>query len=279
MSITAAMVVYNEEKRIEAALKSVASWCDEIIVMDRNSTDRTREIAGKYTDKIIIVQNRDFQPADNEVWLSQVTKEWVIGMTASDLIHPGLAAQIAELIKTPDFPYDIIQIPFRRYVLGLETPRSPWYSELSPGSVFRKSVARVNKDLVHAALWFDTERIYKMRNSEEFCMYHLTHSTADMMMDRHAIYFRAEAKYFPKDQSLWKAFSGIFRGFYILIFKRRTFLMGWDGAALSMAYLSYWMLRFVYIWEARSGKATEAYAKIRSEIEKAWAGSGDVKKN
>jgi hypothetical protein len=107
-------------------------------------------------------------------------------------------------------------------------------------------------------------------------MYHLTHSTVDIMMDRHAIYCRADARLFPKDKPLRAAFADILRGLYVLLVKRRTYLMGWNGAALGMAYLSYWMLRFVYIWEARSPKAFETYGKIQAEIEKAWADSGQT---
>ena len=43
-SISAGLVVFNEEDRLESTLRSVR-WCDEIIVVDKQSTDRTREIA------------------------------------------------------------------------------------------------------------------------------------------------------------------------------------------------------------------------------------------
>ncbi len=271
MSITAILILYNEEKRIEATLKSF-KWCDEIIVLDRNSSDRTREIVKKYTSKLFVLPNREFDPQDNQVWLSNVTGEWVLIITASDLIHPELARQMKELTENPSFDYDVVHVPFRRYVLGLETPHSPWYSEVAP-ALSRKSVIRVNPDSVHGVISFDTDRHYKMQNSSEFCLYHLTHSTVDMMMDRHTLYCRAEARLFPKDKPLWKIFSSIFRALYVLIFKRRTFLMGWDGIALGTAYLSYWMLNFVYIWEARFSRAPQTYAKIHSEIEKAWIDS------
>lgn len=270
MSITAVLIVYNEEKRIEATLKSF-KWCDEIIVMDRNSSDRTREIAKKYTSKIFLLPSSEFSPQDNNAWLPHVTGEWVLQVTASDLIHPVLAGRIKELTEDSSFKYDVIHVPFRRYVLGLETLRSPWYSELSPSLLSRKSVIRIDPGSVHGAIYFDTERHYNMPNSDKFCMYHLTHSSVDIMMDRHMVYCRAEARLYPKDKPLRAAFADVFRGLYILLVKRRTFLMGWNGVALGLAYLSYWMLRFVYIWEARAPKASETYAKIQAEMEKAWA--------
>ncbi|MGH9880638.1 MAG: glycosyltransferase, partial [Pyrinomonadaceae bacterium] len=46
MKISAAIITLNEEANIQAACESV-SWADEIVVVDSQSTDRTREIAGQ----------------------------------------------------------------------------------------------------------------------------------------------------------------------------------------------------------------------------------------
>ena len=50
--ISACIISFNEEKKIEECLQSLQPVADEIIVVDSLSSDRTREIAGKYTDKI-----------------------------------------------------------------------------------------------------------------------------------------------------------------------------------------------------------------------------------
>jgi (heptosyl)LPS beta-1,4-glucosyltransferase len=43
MKITAAIITFNEEAKIEDALRSV-EWADEVLVVDSGSTDRTREL-------------------------------------------------------------------------------------------------------------------------------------------------------------------------------------------------------------------------------------------
>ena len=45
-AVSAIVVCFNEEDRIEACLRSLA-WCAEIIVVDSYSTDRTPEICGE----------------------------------------------------------------------------------------------------------------------------------------------------------------------------------------------------------------------------------------
>ena len=52
MEISLCMIVKNEEPTLEKCLTSVASAVDEIIIVDTGSTDRSKEIAQKFTDKV-----------------------------------------------------------------------------------------------------------------------------------------------------------------------------------------------------------------------------------
>lgn len=279
MSITALITVYNEEARVESVLKCVR-WCDEIVVVDKNSTDRTREIAAKYASKVLVYDNREFAPVPvTKLWLQHASGDWILALSAGDVLGPDFASKVRELIDNPGFEYDVIHVPFHRYVLGLETPRSPWYDRLNPSLLFKKSVLQFDESSVHGAIYFDTSKHYRMDADASTGIYHLTHPSVDVMMDRHMVYWRGEANVFPAAKSLRGPLIDIAKAVYRLLFKRRTWLMGWDGVGLGMAYLSYWILRFVYIWEKRRSKAPETYARIRADIERAWADEAAVKKN
>lgn len=52
MTISVCMIVKNEENCLERCLDSLKGIADELIIVDTGSTDRTKEIAGKYTDKV-----------------------------------------------------------------------------------------------------------------------------------------------------------------------------------------------------------------------------------
>ena len=52
VSISLCMIVKNEEQVLARCLDSVRGLMDEIIIVDTGSTDQTKAIAAKYTDKI-----------------------------------------------------------------------------------------------------------------------------------------------------------------------------------------------------------------------------------
>lgn len=267
-TIAASMSVFNEELRIESTLRSLV-WCDEIIILDKESTDRTVQIAKRYTNKIISTPHREFRHDEIKLVFERIQSEWILGLTASDMVSPQLAYQIRNLINQRDFPYDVIHVPFRRYVLGLESPHSPWHSKLNP-LLYRKRVTKIDEHSVHGALTFDTKRHYKMPYSKKYCIYHLTHSTADIMMDRHLRYWRAEAEVIPNNSLFWRPLKDVLRSFFVVTFRKRTWLMGWDGIALAMAFLSYFMMQFVYVWEKKRSKAPQTYREIRDSIMAEW---------
>ena len=52
--VSLCMIVKNEERFLEACLESVKDYVDEINIVDTGSTDRTLEIARRYTDRIVL---------------------------------------------------------------------------------------------------------------------------------------------------------------------------------------------------------------------------------
>ena len=52
ITVSLCMIVKNEEAVLARCLDSLKNLMDEIIIVDTGSTDRTKEIAMQYTDKI-----------------------------------------------------------------------------------------------------------------------------------------------------------------------------------------------------------------------------------
>lgn len=81
MKVSYAFIVKNEEDHLENALKSIEG-ADEIVIVDTGSTDRTLEIARKYTDKIFEFPWIDDFAAARNFAISKCTGDWVQSIDA-----------------------------------------------------------------------------------------------------------------------------------------------------------------------------------------------------
>ncbi|MBK9707423.1 MAG: glycosyltransferase family 2 protein [Acidobacteria bacterium] len=95
MKISASIIVRNEEENV-AALCENLSWADEIVIVDSDSTDRTKEIALRYTDKVF---NREFRgyKDKHEFADSQTTGDWIFWIDADERLNPELLESIERL--------------------------------------------------------------------------------------------------------------------------------------------------------------------------------------
>lgn len=92
------LVTHNEEKNIEDCLKSV-SWADEIVLVDGESTDRTVEIARRYTDKILVKKNA---PCETQrlAGIERATGEWILLVDADERVTDELRDEIRGALQS-----------------------------------------------------------------------------------------------------------------------------------------------------------------------------------
>ena len=84
--ISVCSIVKNEEKNIEKMLSSVQKYGFEIIVVDTGSTDRTRQIALEYTDKVYDFEWCDDFAAAKNYAASKASNNWILFMDADEWI-------------------------------------------------------------------------------------------------------------------------------------------------------------------------------------------------
>ena len=85
ITVSLCMIVKNEEQILQRCLDSLAGLMDEIIIVDTGSTDATKEIAAKYTDKVYdFVWIDDFSAARNFAF-SKAGMEYIYSADADEM--------------------------------------------------------------------------------------------------------------------------------------------------------------------------------------------------
>ena len=91
------MIVKNEESVLARCLDCVKQFADEIIIVDTGSTDRTKEIAYQYTDKVYdFVWCDDFSVA-RQFSFSLATMDYIMWLDADDVIEYNEIEKINQL--------------------------------------------------------------------------------------------------------------------------------------------------------------------------------------
>ena len=123
--LSCTIICYDEEESIRAALESV-KWCDEIVVVDSFSRDRTVAICREYTDRVYqrewpgFVEQKAFA-------LEQTRYPWVLNLDADERVSPELRREIEETLRAPKA--DGYYIPRLVYYLGRWWHRGGWYPD------------------------------------------------------------------------------------------------------------------------------------------------------
>lgn len=92
------IICFNEEDRIERVLDAVQDLTDDIVIVDSGSTDKTLEIAKKYTDRIFHKDWEGYGP--QKVFAQEQCKyDWILNLDADEILLDDVKANIRTLFN------------------------------------------------------------------------------------------------------------------------------------------------------------------------------------
>lgn len=97
--ISAIVLTHNDEATLPRCLKSL-SWCDEVIVVDDESTDGTVAVAKKFDAKVFVHTFNDDFAAQRNFGLEKAKGSWVLFVDSDEVVTPHLAGEIRKAMKT-----------------------------------------------------------------------------------------------------------------------------------------------------------------------------------
>ncbi len=115
--LSVAVIARDEEDRLADCLESVR-WAREIVVLDSGSSDRTVEVARRYTD-LVFRQDWLGYVAQKNSALDRCTRPWILSLDADERVSEGLRREIFRTLERPDGELpDGFRVPRRTFYLG-----------------------------------------------------------------------------------------------------------------------------------------------------------------
>ncbi|WP_306481128.1 glycosyltransferase family 2 protein [Bacillus toyonensis] len=100
ITISLCMIVKNEESSLGQCLQSIEGVPDEIIIVDTGSTDKTKEIALKWTSHVLDFEwINDFAAARNFAF-QHATMDYILWLDADDVFLKKDYQRLSKIIKT-----------------------------------------------------------------------------------------------------------------------------------------------------------------------------------
>jgi glycosyltransferase involved in cell wall biosynthesis len=151
LKISATIITFNEESNIRAACESVA-WADELVVVDSNSTDATRELAAACGARVIVNDWPGFG-AQKQFAVDQAQHEWIFSLDADERVSDELKRSV-EALRNAKNPADGYRVARRTFYQDRWIRGGGWYPDRQL-RLFRKTKGRWKQRHIHESVTMD----------------------------------------------------------------------------------------------------------------------------
>ena len=149
--VSGLIITHNEEKNIREVLECF-DFCDEIVIVDSFSTDRTLEIAETFPNVKIIQNKFENFTKQRNLALDNAKNDWVLFLDGDERITPELKAEIIETLNSENKKKDAYYFYRKFFFEGKPINYSGTQNDKN-FRLFRKSKTRyITEKKVHETL-------------------------------------------------------------------------------------------------------------------------------
>jgi len=243
--ISAIILAKNAEEIIADCLDSI-SFCDEIIVIDDGSTDRTSEIAKRMNATVYPLVERNFAERRN-YGLRKAKGKWILYIDTDERISSELREEIEIVISQEKSIFDAYRFPRKNFYFG----KHEWPTIEMQERLFKRTALQEWYGALH-----ETARVKGTIGNLDGFLIHYTHQDLTSMVAKTTQWSQIEADLrfnanHPK-MTWWRFFRVMITGFYGSYVKQRGYKAGTAGLVESM-YQSFSMfITYARLWEMQN---------------------------
>ncbi|MGK5093292.1 glycosyltransferase family 2 protein [Deltaproteobacteria bacterium TL4] len=236
-TIAAAVITYNEEKRIQDCLNSVAPFVDEIVVLDSLSTDATETICRSHPKVRFFQHPFEGHIQQKNRALDYCNAEWILCIDADERVSPELQQSIESFLNSSSKAVGA-QFPRLTYHMHRAIKHGGWYPN-ARYRLIKKGYAQWGGENPHDCLI--------LNGAGTTLSGDLIHLSFEDLSDQvhtinHFSSIAALARYNKGQKfALWRLWLKPLSKFFELYWFKRGFLDGLQGLiiAISSAYSSF----------------------------------------
>ncbi|MEG3222109.1 glycosyltransferase family 2 protein [Vibrio gigantis] len=245
-TLAVALIVKNEAKNLDACLKTVADWVDEIVILDSGSTDETEQVARQYTEKFYV--NKDWPGFGRQRQLAQeyVESDFILWLDADERITDELKVSIQQAVakNEPNTLYNICRLS---WVFGRYIRHCGWY----PDRVVRlypTQLTQYDDSLVHEKVEISSDMSVKELSGDAI---HYTYNDLHHYLVKSAGYAQAWAEQRErrgKKSSILEGMLHAIACFLKMYVFKAGFLDGKQGFLLSVLSAHSTLVKYADLW-------------------------------
>jgi glycosyltransferase involved in cell wall biosynthesis len=237
LPISAIIITKNEEDRIAGAIASLA-FCDEILIVDSESTDETRAIAQRLGARVLI-RPWDSYTNQKNFAAEQARYDWIFSLDADERVSAELTEEIVAWKGNGTTP-GAASMPRRAFYLGRWIHHSGWYPDRKI-RLYDRRAARWEGAYVHERLRV-TGAVRRLKGDLLHFPYR-SWEDHEKRIDRYTLLAAEAAKADGRTSSRLRMIALPTLSFLRTFVARGGFLDGWRGAVISYAGARYVFLR------------------------------------
>lgn len=246
----AVVITYNEESNIGRCLDSL-KFCEEIVVVDSQSSDATREIARQYTPHVHERPWKGYVAQRNEA-VALSSCDWILSVDADEVVTPELREEIERVLANPR-EYTAFSVPRRTIHMGRWIRHGGWYPNRLV-RLFRRDAGSWVGSEVHE-YWNTAGPVGSLRQD----LLHYSFRNLADQVQRNNLYSSLGAQSLRKAGHRFSSFMLLYKSLskfletYVL---KRGFLDGYPGFIISVSAAYSVFLKWAKLWELERGEKT-----------------------
>ncbi len=246
VNISVVTMTKNEEANIRECLESVYDWADELIVVDDFSSDKTVEIARRYTNKIF--SEKKYLEGTHRNWSYALAKnDWVLSLDADEKVTPELKEEISNILEKGT-AFVAFSIPLRNYIGNYWVRHGGWYPA-GKVRLFKKDKFKYEEVGVHPRVFIEGncghlkgDIIHKGYPDFEHFLSSLNYQTT-----KEAEKWINTNRKMTLGHALWRTVDRFFRSFL----GKRGFRDGFIGFMVAFFASLYQIISFAKYWQLK----------------------------